>query len=245
MLLVFALFACSKSDSPDANAGTTASGSGGTSGSDDAGAGNGGANSDAGSAGNGGTSSTAGAGGQSGSGGTSGSSGAGGNAGNGGASGAGGSDSGVVEGAACGSRGLPECPDGTFCQRTIDAQCGISDAPGTCTAPPTECIDQDSPVCGCDDETYSNACIAASMRMSVKHNGACGAPVEPDCLLDTVTCRRAPPECEDFHVPTQEGACYGPCVPIEACVCQGPSDCPDEGQFTCHLSAGHCGPYVN
>jgi hypothetical protein len=151
----------------------------------------------------------------------------------------------VVEGAACGSRGLPECPEGTFCQRTISAACGMSDAPGTCAAPPTECIDQDSPVCGCDDETYSNACIAASMRMSVKHLGECGAPTEPDCLLDTVTCRAAPPECEDFHVPTQEGACYGPCVPIEACVCQGPSDCPDENQFTCHLSAGHCGPYVN
>jgi len=34
---------------------------------------------------------------------------------------------------ACGSRGLPQCDDGSFCSFPPEANCGRADAPGECT----------------------------------------------------------------------------------------------------------------
>jgi hypothetical protein len=81
-------------------------------------------------------------------------------------------------------------------------------------------------------------------------------PAQPMCVADApgsargncdtsrVLCRIAPPQCAEGQVPSVSGTCFGPCVPIESCTCAGPSECPDSNKYTCHLSAGHCGPYV-
>jgi hypothetical protein len=75
--------------------------------------------------------------------------------------------------------------------------------------------------------------------------GADAASVElHDCDLDEIACDAAQPECPEGEVPSVNGACYGPCVGIESCACNGPDDCPLPEQYNCHLSAGHCGPYV-
>jgi hypothetical protein len=76
-------------------------------------------------------------------------------------------------------------------------------------------------------------------------------PPQPTCVADTaaiscdprkILCRRAPPECPQWQVPSVDGSCFGPCVPVEQC--SGPSECPDSDHYTCHMSAAHCGPYV-
>jgi hypothetical protein len=108
------------------------------------------------------------------------------------------------------------------------------------------CTDEWDPVCGCDGVTHSNVCAAYQGRTSVDHEGECEPPEGGhDCVLDGVACLVAFPVCEEGQVPTANGACFGPCVPIEQCACNSQDDCPMPEKYACHLSAGHCGPYVN
>lgn len=79
-------------------------------------------------------------------------------------------------GAACGSRGLPPCPEGTFCAFPVEAMCGATDLPGTCEVAPEACPAVYDPVCGCDGRSYSNACMAAAHGISVQHAGECEVP---------------------------------------------------------------------
>ena len=74
---------------------------------------------------------------------------------------------------ACGSRGLPECAEGSFCAFPASADCGRADAPGSCARRPEACIQLFDPVCGCDGLTYGNACSAASAGVSVAFAGSC------------------------------------------------------------------------
>jgi hypothetical protein len=73
----------------------------------------------------------------------------------------------------CGSRGLPECPDDSFCSFPPEASCGRADVPGVCAVRPEACIQIFDPVCGCDGLTHGNACTAASAGVSVDFVGAC------------------------------------------------------------------------
>lgn len=51
----------------------------------------------------------------------------------------------------CGSRGLPQCDDGYFCE-FVDGLCGETDTGGYCSLPPKGCPKIYRPVCGCDCE---------------------------------------------------------------------------------------------
>lgn len=77
---------------------------------------------------------------------------------------------------ACGGlAGLP-CADGEYCSYAPDAICGAADATGLCAVKPEACDAQYLPVCGCDDQTYGNACEAAAKGVSVLHDGECSKP---------------------------------------------------------------------
>jgi len=63
-----------------------------------------------------------------------------------------------------------DCQSTEYCKK---ASC--TEASGKCDKRPTGCTGQVDPVCGCDGNTYSNACVAASKGQNVKSKGKCGA----------------------------------------------------------------------
>ena len=73
----------------------------------------------------------------------------------------------------CGGLQGLQCSDGAFCQYAPEAQCGAADQTGTCEPRPEFCTEQYDPVCGCDGETYPNACYAAREGVSVASAGEC------------------------------------------------------------------------
>ena len=68
-----------------------------------------------------------------------------------------------------------QCGEKEFCARIYDS-CGQS---GRCEERPADCMERGKllmrPVCGCDDKTYDNACLAAVAGVSVKTEGKCPA----------------------------------------------------------------------
>lgn len=111
-----------------------------------------------------------------------------------------------------------DCDRGQYCESPTST-CGA----GTCVARPTGCADIYSPVCGCDDSTYGNACEAASAGVNVAAVGECGATGGCTSNLDCLRsewCRLEDGVCNGV------GACevrpeICPLVIAEVCGCDG------------------------
>lgn len=79
-------------------------------------------------------------------------------------------------GESCGgfTRGpAPVCAEGLYCWYHPDDICGFADAAGVCARKPASCTDEHTPVCGCNGETYPNACVASMHGVTVRKKGAC------------------------------------------------------------------------
>jgi len=59
------------------------------------------------------------------------------------------------------------------------AQCGETDAPGTCQPRREICTREYNPVCGCDGQTYGTECMAHAAGVSVRRRGECDAAPAP------------------------------------------------------------------
>lgn len=157
-------------------------------------------------------------------------------------------------GGACGGLLGLQCADDEFCAYTPEQMCGAADHLGECLTTPEACIFLFDPVCGCDGETYSNACFAAMAGTSVVHTGECA---EAEC--PPVSCALF---CEHGFVTDDDGCEICECAepepePVDECevagcsgeLCVGPegphfSICIFEPWYEClaHTQCGSFGP---
>lgn len=91
------------------------------------------------------------------------------------------------------------CNDNSDCPS--DQYCAASDSCfelGTCQPRPTACEPDPQSVCGCDGETYGNACLAAEAGVRVSGLGVCDCETNAECsaveYCDAITCD-GPGEC--------------------------------------------------
>jgi hypothetical protein len=79
----------------------------------------------------------------------------------------------AAEGAMCGGYPAVQCEAGSYCA-IEKGQCRvIADITGSCRKKPEICTLDYTPVCGCDNKTYANACRAAAAGVSVASEGEC------------------------------------------------------------------------
>ena len=199
---------------------------------------------------------TSGAGGSSGSAGSGASAGA--EQGNGGASGAGnGSGSGATgtgnrpagggtSGTANGSGATPNGSGGRPPGGSGGRPPGSGGASGGGSSCPPECLVNNTCVTSCGQTPKDYGCCpcppgTVNARTCGTSNMDAGSSKGVSCSPQMILCRRAPPVCPDGQVPSVEGTCYGPCVPIGDCICQAPGDCPNANDYTCRPQ-GRCGP---
>lgn len=83
------------------------------------------------------------------------------------------STAGAGEGEECGGAKGQECDVGLFCDISVPDACDGSDLPGVCREVGEACIQIFQPVCGCDQNTYSNDCFRMNARVQLDHEGPC------------------------------------------------------------------------
>jgi hypothetical protein len=79
----------------------------------------------------------------------------------------------------CGGFAGFRCQPNQYCDYPPTAACGIGDQTGTCRQRPDVCTREYMPVCGCNGETYPNACQAAAAGFDVAYPGTCRTFVPP------------------------------------------------------------------
>ncbi|MFZ4739359.1 MAG: BPTI/Kunitz-type proteinase inhibitor domain-containing protein, partial [Bradymonadia bacterium] len=82
---------------------------------------------------------------------------------------------------ACGGRAGNPCTANEYCEFSAQSSCGFDDGQGFCRPRPEVCPEIYGPVCGCDGQTYDNACFAAGAGTDVLFEGVCEGPPPLAC----------------------------------------------------------------
>lgn len=64
-----------------------------------------------------------------------------------------------------------DCIPGKYCN--FEKNCGEDLSSGVCKEKPQKCNRIYLPVCGCNNKTYSNECVAAMEGVDIKSKGKC------------------------------------------------------------------------
>ncbi len=81
-----------------------------------------------------------------------------------------------ITGETCGGISGTQCPSGFFCEQPAGQCLEDFHGTGTCQPTPEFCTEIYTPVCGCDGQTYSNQCVAATAGVSIAVEGECASP---------------------------------------------------------------------
>lgn len=96
---------------------------------------------------------------------------------------------------------------------------------GLCQPRTQACTMIYDPVCGCDGQTYSSACVAAGRGVSVDYAGECRPERDTHCDDGTQpTCRMPEPTCLEHEVLAYQNNCYV-CVNSVTCLPWGQANC--------------------
>lgn len=79
-------------------------------------------------------------------------------------------------GETCGGIAALQCPENFYCKQETGQCLEVMDGAGTCQPKPEVCTREYRPVCGCDGQTYPNACDAAANGVSIAIEGECASP---------------------------------------------------------------------
>lgn len=74
----------------------------------------------------------------------------------------------------CGGFAGDTCTEDEFCAYEADSGgCGVGDASAICRPRPSECTEEEDPVCTCGAVTFSNKCLANQAGYGIAYNGEC------------------------------------------------------------------------
>lgn len=138
------------------------------------------------------------------------------------------------EGKSCGSRGQASCNNGQYCKWAVGDICGAADAPGKCAYRAEFCAEIYSPVCGCDDKTYGNACEASVAGISVSSQGECVSPCAAVLCAPGTNCEAQNGSASCVPVVPAAPQCGG----IAGIRCPGAGSCADDATDSCDPQNG-------
>jgi hypothetical protein len=134
-----------------------------------------------------------------------------------------------------------DCPLDSYCAK----KAGDCDGIGSCEVRGLICPLIFAPVCGCDGQTYSNACVAASSGVNVLHDGECGVICKDNSACPEGSyCARSPGDCDGIgDCQPRPGGCPENFDPV--CGCDGVTygnDCEAASAGVTVLHRGECRP---